>query len=182
MDTTLSVREIQQEDIELIANYWLESEPDFLVGMGVDLAKLPTRAGITNMLTQQLNTPLEEKQSYALIWLADGQPVGHSNVNSITFGESAYMHLHLWQSQNRQQGIGTELVRRSLPYYFENLKLNELYCEPYALNPAPNRTLEKVGFVFEKRYTTTPGSLNFEQEVNRWKLTKEKYDKITAST
>lgn len=179
MNKSLSVREIQIEDIELIANYWLASEPDYLVGMGVDLKKLPTREEWSNMLRQRINLPVEEKMSYALIWLVAGNPVGHTNVNSIKFGNSAHMHLHLWQSEIRQKGIGTELVKKSLPYFFENLKLNVLYCEPYALNPAPNKTLERVGFEFEKRYTTTPGSLNFEQEVNRWKLTKENFEKIT---
>jgi hypothetical protein len=45
-----------------------------------------------------------------------------------------------------------------------------LYCEPYALNPAPNKTLEKLGFKFLKTYTTIPGWINFEQEVNLWEL------------
>ncbi|WP_242927220.1 GNAT family N-acetyltransferase [Pontibacter vulgaris] len=182
MDKRLTVRELQAEDIALIANYWLESDPEFLVSMGVDLEKLPTREGLTNMLTRQVNLPLQEKVSYALIWLADGTPVGHTNVNAIEFASSAFMHLHLWKTENRQQGIGTELVKKSLPYFFENLQLQELYCEPYALNPAPNKTLEKAGFEFEKRYTTIPGSLNFEQEVNRWKLTRDNYEKIMAGT
>jgi len=37
------VREIALRDIDLIADYWLKSDPDFTVGMGVDLNKLPTR-------------------------------------------------------------------------------------------------------------------------------------------
>lgn len=78
------------------------------------------------------------------------------------------MHLHLWNTNTRQKGIGTKLVKKSLPFFFNNLKLQTLYCEPYVLNIAPNKTLEKVGFKFDKKYITTPGSINFEQEVNRW--------------
>jgi ribosomal-protein-alanine N-acetyltransferase len=180
MDSSLEVRELQADDISLIADYWLKSDPDFLVSLGVDLQKLPSREGLTNMLAHQLKLPLTEKMAYALIWLVDGTPVGHCNVNGIEFGKSAYMHLHLWQSQTRQQGMGTELVKKSLHFFFENLELKELYCEPYALNAAPNKTLEKVGFTFEKRYTTIPGSLNFEQEVNRWKLTRKDYQRIVS--
>jgi RimJ/RimL family protein N-acetyltransferase len=58
----------------------------------------------------------------------------------------------------------------TLPYFFQNFELKNLYCEPYALNPAPNKTLKKIGFQFVKQYVTIPGSLNFEQEVNRWEL------------
>ena len=172
----LSVREIQKEDIDFLIHYWLESSPEFLIGMGVDLNKLPTKDGLTKMLSKQINTPINKKLSYALIWLVDNQPVGHSNVNNIIFGKEAIMHLHLWQSKNRQKGIGTELVKKSLPYFFKNLKLQQLFCEPYALNSAPNKTLKKIGFEFEKEYKTIPGSLNFEQIVKRWKLTRERYN------
>ena len=173
----IKIRNIELKDIDLIADYWLESESDFLINMGVDLNKLPTRKGLRKMLTEQINTPITAKKSYALIWELDGKQIGHSNVNEIEYDKQATMHLHLWKSNNRKKGIGTELVRKSLPFYFERLKIEKLICEPYALNPAPNKTLEKVGFGFVKKYRTIPGSLNFEQEVNRWELTKVNYEK-----
>ncbi len=174
------VREIESNDIDLIANYWLNSDPDFLTNMGVDLNKMPTRDKLINMLTEQINSPLNQKNSYALIWEVDGVPIGHSNVNGIDFGNLATMHLHIWKPDFRKKGLGAELVKKSLPFYFEKLKLNSLYCEPFAFNPAPNKTLEKVGFEFVKKYRTIPGSLNFEQEVNRWKLTKKNYIRIVS--
>ncbi len=179
-DFQLSVREIQQEDIKLIADYWLESDPDYLIGMGVDLDKLPSRAAFTNMLIEQINATPENKVTYALIWSINNEPIGHSNVNKITFGKEAFMHLHLWTTKHRQQGMGTAFVKLSLPYYFNTLQLENLFCEPFANNPAPSKTLKKVGFEFEKKYSTIPGTLNNEQEVNRWKLSKENYLKITS--
>jgi len=178
----IKVREIELKDIELIADYWLGSEPDFLMNMGVDLSKLPTRNGLIKMLTEQIDTSLKHKSSYALIWELDGKQIGHSNVNPVEYGKQATMHLHLWRSNNRKKGIGTELVRKSLPFYFERLKIGKLICEPYALNPAPNKTLEKVGFEFVKKYRTIPGSLNFEQEVNRWELTRVNYERSLKPT
>ena len=180
-NSNIVVREIESKDIDLIADYWLNSDPDFLVNMGVDLNKLPSRIGLTKMLTEQINSTLKDKKSYALIWEFNGKQIGHSNVNGIEFGKQATMHLHLWKDDDRKKGHGTELVERSLPFYFEKLELDALFCEPYSLNPAPNKTLEKIGFEFDKKYTTIPGSLNFEQKVNRWKLTKEKFKKIMHS-
>lgn len=168
----MRVRLLEAKDINLIADYWLLSDPEFMVGMGVDLDKLPSREGLSNMLRQQLETPIEQKMAYALIWELNGKAVGHSNVNGIEFGKQATMHLHLWNSAVRRKGMGTELLKMSLPFYFNDLQLKTLWCEPYALNPAPNKTLEKVGFTFVKRYTTVPGSLNFEQEVNQWRMDK----------
>ena len=75
--------------------------------------------------------------------------------------------------------MGTQLVKMTLPYFFKNLQLKKLYCEAYALNLAPNKTLEKIGFTFIKKYTTTPGFLNFEQEVNKWELSYEQFKKVT---
>lgn len=182
MNKSLSVREIQLEDIDYIIQYWLKSDPDYLVSLGVDLTKLPSESGLRQMLLSQLNTPIENKLSYALIWQVDQQAVGHCNVNNIQFGHEAYMHLHLWQSTHRRKGMGTSLVKQSLPYFFNDLKLNQLICEPYALNPAPNKTLAKIGFEFEKEYTTIPGSLNFEQQVNRWKLSHSKFQQINQDS
>ena len=171
----LSVREIQQQDIETITQYWLGAEKGFLEGMGVDVLKMPSREEWLQMLSKQLQQPYTEKQSYCIIWEIDGQSVGHSNVNKIKFGEEAYMHLHLWISGERQKGIGTAFVKMTLPYFFKNMQLKRLYCEPYALNPAPNKTLEKAGFHFLETLVTTPGWLNFEQPVNLWLMPRDRF-------
>jgi RimJ/RimL family protein N-acetyltransferase len=178
LDNILSVREIQKSDIELITQYWLNADAAFLHGMGVDIAKMPTKNKWEIMLSEQLGLPFEEKQSYCIIWQVDSKPVGHSNINKIIFGEEAYMHLHLWDTDIRQKGIGIALVKMTLLYFFENFKLKKLYCEPYALNPGPNKTLEKIGFEFVKKYTTIPGWLNFEQEVNLWELSYDQFKKL----
>lgn len=146
--------------------------------MGVDLAKLPSEKQLREMLMSQMETSLERKQSYALIWEFHGSAIGHCNVNQIEFGKQAFMHLHLWNSEQRQRGLGTHFIKKSLPFFFEKLELDLLYCEPYALNEAPNKTLERLGFQFVKSHTTIPGSLNFEQEVNRWSLTKAQFQSL----
>jgi RimJ/RimL family protein N-acetyltransferase len=105
--------------------------------------------------------------------------MGHCNTNPTFFGNDAYMHLHLWNTDARQKGAGTTLVKMTLPYFFEKLQLKKLYSEPYALNPAPNKTLEKVGFELIKEYITTPGTINFEQPVKRWELSYERYKALS---
>ena len=174
-DAVLSVRELTKLDIDLVVNYWLTADDTFLEGMGVDLTKMFNRAAWIAMLQKQLDTPIEEKQSYCLIWLVDGKPIGHSNVNKIIFGQEAYMHLHIWYPDARGKGYGVDLIKLSLPYFFKNLQLKKLYCEPYALNASPNKTMEKVGFSFVKEHITIPGTLNFEQPANLWELTYDNF-------
>jgi RimJ/RimL family protein N-acetyltransferase len=171
----LAVREIEPADLQAIVDYWLSADAPYLAGMGVDINKMPSREQWMEMLSRQISAPIRDKQSYCLIWLAEGRPSGHSNIRPIVFGQEAYMHLHVWNGALREKGWGTEWVRMTLPWYFKNFELKKIVCEPYALNPAPNRTLEKLGFELVKEYITTPGFLNFEQPVKRWEMSYERF-------
>ncbi|WP_442264878.1 GNAT family N-acetyltransferase [Tenacibaculum sp. ZS6-P6] len=174
----LNVREIELRDIDFLINYWYNLSNEHLLKMGADATKLPLKDDFYSMLVNQINSPIKEKKSYALIWEENGEQIGHSNVNNIVFGKEAFMHLHVWNTNQRKKGFGAVLVKKSLPFYFEKLQLKSLYCQPYALNTAPNKTLEKTGFKFVKKYTTVPGSLNFEQEVNLWEMQRECFLKL----
>lgn len=167
----LSVREIKESDIPLIIDYWFNADPAFLTGMGVDLTKIPAKEKWPPMLTEQITLPYEQKRSYATIWELNGKPIGHCNVNEIIFGEQAYMHLHIWNAAERKMGLGVQLIKLSLPFFFKNLQLKKICCDPYALNPSPNKTLARAGFTFIKEYVGFPGAFSFEQPVNHWEIT-----------
>ena len=170
----LTVRECTIKDLSLIVDYWILSSDEHLKGMGVDISKFPDRVELTG----NLFNAIKNKKSFCIIWEHNNLPIGHTNANQIIIGKEAHMHLHLWQHLNRQKGLGIELLRQSLPLYFNTLKIDTLYCEPYAHNLAPNKVLKKVGFSFVKTYKTTPGPINFEQDVNQWILTKEAFNKL----
>ena len=180
--TELSIRELQHIDIEPLCDYWFKSDPQFLINMGVDLSKMPAREQWQQMLNEQINQSYKEKQSYCIIWLLNNKPVGHSNVNRIIFGEEAYMHLHIWKPGNRTKGLGLQFVQMTLPHFFKNMQLKKLCCEPYALNPAPNKTMQKLGFEFIKEYVTVPGWINYEQLVKHWELTYERFKSLYENT
>lgn len=171
----LTVREAEPDDFKFIVDYFLPAEKEFLEGMGVDASKLPERENWLGILGAEFRVPADRKKFYFIIWLMDGNPVGHCNINKIIFGEEAYVHLHVWASEKRKKGMGMEFLRLSIPVFFKVFELKNLYCEPYALNPAPNRTLKKLGFDFIKQYETVPGLFNFPQMVNRWQMSFTKY-------
>ncbi|HEY0743100.1 MAG TPA: GNAT family protein [Chryseosolibacter sp.] len=171
----ISVIPAEREHYERIVDYFLKADSKFLNGMGVDPAVLPAREVWLQRLYENHTKPMPEKNIFYVIWHVDGEPIGHSNVNKIAFGQEAYMHLHMWQPHTRKRGLGLQLVHQSIPYYFENFDLKELYCEPYALNPAPNKTLAKLGFEFIKQYETVPGVISFPQPVNRWILRRSRF-------
>lgn len=170
---SVSVRELQQKDIAAIADYWYKATEAELMAMGADKKLLPKRNEFEAMLQQQILLPYNSKRAYALIWEYNGEAIGHCNVNPVTYVKEAYMHLHIWKQEARRKGIAAKLVKLSLSYFFNNLKLERLFCQPHADNIAANRVLEKAGFIFVKEYITTPGSINFEQPVKLWMATPE---------
>src|SRR5689334_9026818 len=107
----LSIRPLQHSDIPLFLRYWFESDESFLTGMGLDVSKLPSKEQFASMLDKLLSTPVAERISYAVVWMKDGEPIGHANTNPTTFGEEAKMHLHIWDAAGRKQGMGTALVK-----------------------------------------------------------------------
>ena len=162
------VREMPVTEVESMVRYFLTADPEFLAGMGVDPTKLPRASDWLALLEADYARPLEARQFYYLTWEVDGVPCGHCNINKIHFGATAYMHLHIWTARERRRGIAAELLPPSIARFFEKFQLAELFCEPYANNPAPNRTLPKVGFRLIRSYQTTPGWICFHQPVNLW--------------
>ena len=166
----LGIREMTPGEQTRVIDYFLNADRDFLRGMGVDPARLPDRASWFDLIQEDMERPMEKRQLFYLFWEKQGRAVGHSNINRIVFGKEAYMHLHLWQPDLRQSGLGQYFIRECISVYFETFELKTLFCEPYALNPGPNRILEKTGFDLVRTYDTVPGWINFHQTVNRWAL------------
>ena len=178
MNNIFSVREMKVDDIYFIVDYFHNSSEEFLLGMGALKAKLPERKAWFNSILEEVEKDYSTKKNYYTIWEINNKPVGHCNVNKIVYKNKGFMHLHLWKNPNRQKGLGKNFVKKSLPFFFKNLQLKNLFCEPYAHNLAPNKTLLKVGFKFVKMFETTPGKINFHQDVNQYVLSKNKFENL----
>lgn len=170
------VREATPDDSLHIAKYFTSRSNTYWLNMGVDPDKLPSQEFWLNRLREEFNKPFAKKQLFFLIWEFDGQPVGHSNVNKIKFGEEAEMHLHIWTQENTRKGIGLEFLKQSVPLYFEKLQISKLYCQPYAKNPAANKVITKLGFEFIQNYKPDPvGWIHLDEYMNRYVLPYEKF-------
>ncbi len=170
-----SVSEMKEIDVARVVDYFIHMDIEFLKGMGAVKSKLPNREKWITQIVHEVRKEYQKKELFYIIWLLDDEPVGHSNVNNIKFGESATMHLHLWDYGKHKKGLGGQFLKKTIPYYFEKLKLKKLICEPYAKNYAPNKLLKGFGFDFIKSYDTIPGNICFYQTVNRYELPKSKF-------
>lgn len=174
----VSIRPAEVVDYPSIVDYFRSGSDAFLSGMGVERSKLPDRDVWLKLLGENHELPIERKNLYYLIWFVNDEPIGHSNINKIIFGDEAYMHLHMWKPDVRTKGYGFKLINQCLPEYFNTFNLKRLWCEPYALNPAPNKTLKRAGFTLIKTYDTIPGLISFHQPVNRWCMTRDEFNQI----
>ena len=165
-----AARPMQLADADLIIDYFHAASPEYLNSLGVDPSRLLERVEWKARLERRFAMPIEERNFFGIVWEIDGRPAGWSSADKIVFGQEAYMHLHILEPQRRQAGNGTFFVKESAKIYFDTLRISRLYCEPYAFNVAPNRTLQAAGFKYIKTHETVPGMFNFHQPVTRWML------------
>jgi RimJ/RimL family protein N-acetyltransferase len=161
-------------EASLIVDYFHGASPEFLHSLGVDPAKLLPRERWCAHYDREFALPVEQRKSFLVLWELERAPIGFSTADKIEIGKQAFMHLHIFAPERRRQGSGAALVRQTARIYFDTLRIDELFCEPYALNVAPNRTLQKAGFSYVMTHETVPGPLNFHQLVNRWMLRRER--------
>ena len=170
----ITIRELELGDINAIVNYWLHSPDDYLIGLGVDLNKLPTEDKIRSSLIEQINIGMEDKSSLSMVAVNGQEAIGQCILVDICKGETGYMHLHLWDKKQRNKGYGLQMVQLSTAYFFEIFDLQKIICEPWSKNPAPHKVLTSAGFILEKEYHTTPGFLCVENQlVSQYILKKE---------
>lgn len=169
MNLPFEVRPFADErEYARMVDYFLTADDEFLRGMGVARNRLPARDEWIASAIRDHHRPVHEKERAYLAWLYDGTLIGHSSLTKIMVGEKAFIHLHIWSPGYRREGLGTDFFRFSAERFARECSLKRLFCEPFADNPSPNRVLPKAGFRFVKRYRTTPGPINFEQDVNQY--------------
>jgi RimJ/RimL family protein N-acetyltransferase len=157
-------------DVGIRIRYFHEASDDHLTILGVDRTLLPEPNDWLAFHERDYARPLSERENYGVLWELDHRTVGFSTLDRIVFGDQAFMHLHIVDEPNRRRGLGTEFVKRSADVYFRVFHLQRLYCEPNALNVAPNRTLQRAGFIYLFSHETVPGAINFRQVTTRWLL------------
>lgn len=158
-------------------DYFVGASDALLETMGVDRRKLPSAHDwLTAALADHgLSERDPRRRRFYLAWEHDGATVGHSSIDRIRWGTDARAHLHLWRPELRAQGVGRRLFALSVSAYFERFALARLWVEPRAENPAPNRTLASLGFRLVERYRGMPGEIQFEQDVNRYVISREEW-------
>ena len=169
-DASISVRPLRLDEVDLRINYFHDATDEFLARLGVDRTRLPSPEAWRAWYRDDYARPISERENYAVAWELDGRVVGFCAVDRISFGQEAFLHLHMLGTGDRRRGLGTRFVRLSAHHFVDVLRLQRLFSEPNAFNQAPNRTLQRAGFRYMYTHHATPGPLNHPQPVTRWVL------------
>jgi RimJ/RimL family protein N-acetyltransferase len=92
----------------------------------------------------------DRDKTYAWAITADGMAVGSigafrkDNVHRLTAEMGYYVAEDYWG-----KGIATNAVKLACKYIFDHTDIVRVFAEPYAVNVASCRVLEKAGFTFE---------------------------------
>ncbi len=168
--TGKQVRPLTLNEHWKVIEYFHNADDLLLTTMGVDRNKLISTDEWYRMMEGEFSKAPSLRRFSYVGWEYDGDLIGHSNINNISYGEYANIHLHIWDTSFREKGLGAWFFKRSIDFFFRAFELKKILCEPHSENPAPNRLLQKLGMQPLRKYWTTPGMLNFEQFVNRYEI------------
>jgi [ribosomal protein S5]-alanine N-acetyltransferase len=148
----LSIRPMEPTDIPHIVNYWTNADPADFVRMGVDVTRVPPAEQLQRQLLTLCDSNPQAVNSFYLIWIASGKPLGYASLKSIVRGERGDMHLHMWDQSGRGRGYGAVFFCLSAIDFYNRFNLQAIVCEPRAANPMPNRMVQRIGFPLQRTY------------------------------
>jgi RimJ/RimL family protein N-acetyltransferase len=155
-------------DFDARIAHFHEATDEHLNKLGVDRSRLPHPDAWRASFEQNLARPLELRSEYGIVWELDGSLVGFSTADQIRSGDEAHMHLHIIDPERRAGGLGTQFVRLTAAHLCDVFRLKSLYCEPNAFNVAPNRTLQRAGFMYVCSREGRPNPINSYQTTTIW--------------
>ena len=98
-----------------------------------------------------VNKSVDDEDRYMFFMISpDGRIVGESVINEINERcKSAGFRIAIFQSTEREKGLGSWMVQKTRDFAFEDLGLHRLELEVYSFNPRAKRVYEKAGFKVE---------------------------------
>ncbi|MEO0336450.1 MAG: GNAT family protein [Pseudomonadota bacterium] len=143
----VTVRDLDFSDIPFVLDYWYESDPNFLTGMGVDLTKLGGKEEFHASLSKRIESSqsLPEPNMSALMICEDERPVGFHTISPLTVGESGVFHAHVFDSSMRGRGIGLRSYPLACQVFMNRFSLEKILFKTPLQNKAAIRVKEKLG-------------------------------------
>lgn len=147
---SVSVRDLSEEDIPFVLDYWFRSPPGFIESLGVDPAKLPEEAPFAEAMRGRVREShgAAGTKMPMLTILHEDRPVGMHTLNPLVEGDHAIFHAHVWSPEMRGRGIAELSYPLACRLFLERFDLKRILFKTPVQNQGALRVKEKLGIRF----------------------------------
>src|ERR1051325_11120745 len=113
----VTIRDVEESDVEALVSYWHDSDPAYLYSLGVNLSKLASREQTRARFLSSMPGAQEPPERAAFVVTADGRPVAYTNLN-FRSADEAVAHFHTLDRSALVKGIVYLLFPETLKIFF----------------------------------------------------------------
>lgn len=153
------LRDLREEDLGRIADYWLGVDMATLEANGVDHVRMGDHDAIVTRFRPTIPTGEREQPRRSFAFDVDGQMAGYTNLAHYDALEN-YSHWHIVEPALRQSGLSTLLYPYRLSLCFADAPIERLIHMTRPENIGANRLLDRFVPVAETRFVDKPDGMS----------------------
>lgn len=177
----VSIRDLTEEDVPTLLNYWYRSPPGYFENLGVDPKKMQTEAEMEASIRKRLpeNRLLEKSKLGVVAILLENKLVGIHSLVPLVENDHAVFHAHIFKPELRGAGIGMISYPKACKLFIERFNLKRMLFKTPIKNSAAIRVKEKLGIrqigeevinfsVIRENTLSKVFELTYEEILKRW--------------
>jgi RimJ/RimL family protein N-acetyltransferase len=177
---SVSVRDLSEDEIPYVLDYWFRSPPGFVESMGADLAKLPEEPRFADALRDRVRKNRGEAVSnLSILTILHGDaPVGMHTLNPLVEGDYAIFHAHVWRPEMRGRGIAELSYPLACRLFLRRFDLKRILFKTPVQNAGAIRVKERLGIRYLGEEVVDHGILKAGTLAKVFELTREEADRL----
>lgn len=155
----VTVRDIELQDIGPIADYWHDSDSEYLESIGVDINKIVSRDITISTFESALPNIRGDQDRIVLIFEVDNKIIGYTNVNFNQTGDP-FAHVHITDYKYRNKGIIPSVFFKVITVFYDYFNIKKLYLQTNIKNKKINNLLFKKNITnIKTEYISKPDGM-----------------------
>jgi hypothetical protein len=165
----VTIRDLEESDVEMLVSYWHDGDPAYLSSLGVDLKKLGSRDQTRGRFLASIPGPHENPERATFVVDAAGKPVVYTNLNFKSMDE-VYVHFHTLERQPFVKALVYFLFPEMLQIFFRRFPITRLIMQTSTGNRNINRFLGRFGLTPSRVHLSTPDGMARPGEFNVYEI------------
>jgi hypothetical protein len=143
----VAVRDLCEEDVGRLTNYWYHSPPGFIDAMGIDPKKLLPELEFHRAMIDECraNSLLGASKLRSLAITYKGKAIGSHAICPLEEGDHGVFHAHIWQPEMRGKGIARLTYPNACLIFMERFDLKRILFKTPIQNVGAIRVKEELG-------------------------------------